>query len=768
MAFFRPRSLRREVEKFDHHYKWRLVVQAFIATVGVPFLLTLFVGLLLKVIGISFNFTKSLFGMLVGVLSGMLSGMLSYVWWGVLGSVLSGVLIGVLSGVLSGILFGIEYGILWIVLYSVLVGVSLGILSGVLEGVLEGMWSGVLYGVLYSVLVGVSLGILSGVLEGVVLSAIFLVCYFRLFLLPIEVPVTFWALVQARRQPRQAALFLRQTLAYWDEVMLLPQPFLTPLLVQVGEQDREAGMAAIVYLVTNTFQRRAAMDAMLELGTRDLLRRRTVEGIAQLSQPLEWLSPGATTGVGVRETLQKRGMTKAYQRCLQISANVRVALFATSNYQKLMALNRARRGLDDLRQFAVLSLRGQESRMFAQVAQQWFDAVNVEIDHLTEEERIAERIPNPYVAPRPLSPGSDVFVGRAGVFRFVEEHFLRADQNVPVILHGQPRIGKSSVLRHFTTHLPTNLIPVYVDMQRAAQVESTGGLLFNLSDVVAQALSRRGVNLPVPALNDYATEPFIVFGKFLDAVETSIHAPENRIILALDEFEEIERKLREDKVSGDLMPFLRNTMQHRQGIALLFAGTHTLDEMIQDAWVPYFRSAVPLRVSYLDEVDARKLITNPIEAFPLDYEPEAVDRLVEATHCHPCLIQLACSALVDTKNGQRSRYASREDVEQALEQALETGDYVFRGVWDWIPPSERVVLSALASEGGATVEQLAYRGPASEGEIRRMLQRLTGAEVLEVVSDENGSPAFRFQVELFRRWVERHGAPAAVGVEGRS
>jgi|SRR5712692_8531477 len=50
---------------------------------------------------------------------------------------------------------------------------------------------------------------------------------------------------------------------------------------------------------------------------------------------------------------------------------------------------------------------------------------------------------------------------------------------------------------------------------------------------------------------------------------------------------------------------------YTQGIALLFAGTHTLDEMIQDYWIPYFRSAVPCRVSYLNGPDARRLITNP-------------------------------------------------------------------------------------------------------------------------------------------------------------
>ena len=411
----------------------------------------------------------------------------------------------------------------------------------------------------------------------------------------------------------------------------------------------------------------------------------------------------------------------------------------------------------------MLSLHRRESQVFAQVAQQWLEAVNAELDRLTEEERATERIPNPYVAPRPLSPDRDaIFVGRTEVFRFVEEHFLRADQNVPIVLHGQPRIGKSSILRHLATHLPTNLIPIYVDMQRSAQVESTGGLLFNLTDAIGQELTRRGVPLSAPSLGDYTAEPFIVLGKFLDVMENALHAPENRLVLALDEFEEIERKLTEGKVSQDLMPFLRNMMQHRQGIALLFAGTHTLDEMIQDYWIPYFRSAVPCRVSYLDGPDARQLITNPIEEFPLDYEPEAVELLMRVTHCHPCLIQLACSALVDRKNEQRSRHASIEDVQQASAKVLETGDYVFRGVWDWVPVSEREALSVLASEEQATVKHLVHALQVPEGKVQRMVEQLVEAEVIEVMTDGSGQPAYRFQVELFRRWVERHVARAEV------
>jgi hypothetical protein len=289
-------------------------------------------------------------------------------------------------------------------------------------------------------------------------------------------------------------------------------------------------------------------------------------------------------------------------------------------------------------------------------------------------------------------------------------------------------------------------------MQRSAAVESTGGLLFNLADAISRALIQRGVRLKQPALNNYLAEPFIVFGKFLDEVEEAIKAPENRLVLALDEFEVIEDKLTTGKVSLDLMPFLRNMMQHRRGFSLIFAGTHTLDEMISDYWIPYFNTAVPLRVSYLDEASARKLVTQPIEDFPLKYEPEAVDLLIEQTRCHPCLIQLTCQALVDMKNQQRSRHATVEDVEQALNLALEN-DYALRSLWDWVPGNERPLLAHLASAEPASIKQMARALSEPEAKTRAMAEHLVKAEILMREGEE---PVYRFQVPLFRRWVARH------------
>jgi hypothetical protein len=406
-------------------------------------------------------------------------------------------------------------------------------------------------------------------------------------------------------------------------------------------------------------------------------------------------------------------------------------------------------------------LRGRERQNFLEIAQQWLAAVDAELDRLSAEEGDVKQIPNPYLAPNPLGDRSEMFMGRHAAARLLEEHFLRPDDSAPIVLYGQPRIGKTSLLRNLEQRLTPDLIPVYVDMQRSAQVESTAGLLFNLAKTMSQQLIARGIHVRPPALAEFASEPCIVFDGFLDDLERAIRAPQQNLILALDEFEEIEKKLHGGTLNESLMSYLRGMMQNRRGIRLLFAGTHTLDEMISGMWTPYFRSAVPCRIGYLDEESARKLITNPIKEFPLEYEPAAVDQLIEQTHCHPCLIQLICSVLVDQQNARKSHYAANEDVTQAIDTVIkETGEYVFRGIWDWIPSNEQRRLAVLAAHEPLNETQLTATLPHTPIESAAMIERLVENEL--VVRDTTGC---RFQVALLRRWVNRHAARTGLVTE---
>lgn len=821
MISFRLRSLRREVSPYGAVHRLSLVAEGL-----TMWMLTLCVTLASAAaldppnIPPVVNLRPFFFGLLFGITVG----------W------LLTISIGVGEGILLHIFLQLSLGVLFGALFSssnkVGIAISLAAVLGQISSVAftdnESKDSTIAAGLLFSIAVaflgtffigqplnhekyGSFSGVLrQGLLFGLLVGVIFLAIHFRLLILSFETINTLRCLRKARSNPSDGSVYIKQCLAYWDELTVVRQPFLKQLLVFVGRHDRIGFLKSVVHLSANTYQQGIASDSLIELAVLSLLECRTVADIASIRNDLTWIRPSAeewqeeapaenliertegpseevkrsllgfflqwilqrlglygvdsTTTASVPsnpiessalEEFRKLGIVAATDRCLQISIDVSAAVAATNNYQKQIAFNRARRQLDSLLQLTFLSLDGREKRLFIDIVNRWLDLVNQDIDRLTEEERIQELIPNPYIAPRPLSPGSDVFVGRAEDFSFVEQHFLRQDGSVPIVMHGQPRIGKSSLLRHFVTNLPTNFLSVYVDMQAAAQVENSGGLLFNLADAIAKSFVERRLTVRIPRLAEYGHEPFIVFSKFLDSIESTLRSKGKRLILALDEFEEIEKKLVIGRINEDFLPFLRSMMQHRTDIGLIFAGSHNLDEMISKHWIPYFRSAVSRKIGYLDETNARKLITNPIDEFRLNYEIEAVDLLIAVTRCHPCLIQLACWSLVELKNEQRSHYVSTGDINLALTKALRTGDYVFRGLWDWIPETERRLLSILAVSPRLKTSELNQTFAMAEVETKQAIERLMKSEILQCSEDREHLKC-TFQVELFQRWIRQN------------
>jgi len=193
---------------------------------------------------------------------------------------------------------------------------------------------------------------------------------------------------------------------------------------------------------------------------------------------------------------------------------------------------------------------------------------------------------------------------------------------------------------------------------------------------------------------------------------------------------------------------LRHLIQHRPRFKVLLAGSHTIEEF--QRWASYLINVQVVHISYLNEPEARQLIEQPLKDFTLRYESDAVERVLEITRCHPCLIQVLCREIVVFKNQQDPsirRLATLADVEAAIPEALSVGSFFFADIQsNQADAAGLAILQFLAAQGeGATVslQTIWQHFPDKSDALNLLLQR----ELIEEVSE-----GYRFQVELIRRW----------------
>ena len=161
-----------------------------------------------------------------------------------------------------------------------------------------------------------------------------------------------------------------------------------------------------------------------------------------------------------------------------------------------------------------------------------------------------------------------------------------------------------------------------------------------------------------------------------------------------------------------------------------------------------------MHISYLKEAEARQLIERPVKDFTLRYEPDAVQRVLDLTRCHPFLVQLLCAKIVVLKNEQDPsirRLATLADVEEAVPQALSSGSFFFADIQNnQVNFDGLEILRFLAAQGEAAIasqEALSRKFPDN---LDSTLDLLLRRELIEQVGDR-----YRFQVELIRRWFAK-------------
>ena len=528
--------------------------------------------------------------------------------------------------------------------------------------------------------------------------------------------------------------WLRYHSTFWDEFQRLPLLGLDEHLVLVMERDPVEGQAALEYVAASP-QRWAAQAAQIELDARSLEKCDHVETLRQAYRSL---------AAGELE-----GPASALLRSLsRISRDVEAALSQANVYHQRQSLDDIEDRLDGLVRELTRSSERYAVR-FRPIAARWRQIVGEHARELARQAELRQEIDNPYVIGVPLTQQQEIFVGRTDISARIES-LLLDQRRPPLLLYGQRRMGKTSLLNNLGRLLPSTIVPFLVDLQGpTTQSSDHAGFLYNVARGMSDSARRlRGLTLPPLTREMLAIDPSTRFDEWLDQVQDALGT--STALLALDEFETLENAFAKGRLDEEaVLGMLRHLIQHRPRFKVLLAGSHVLDELRH--WASYLINVQVVHLTYLKENEARQLIEQPVEGFALRYIPTAVQRVLELTRGHPFLIQLLCSEIVTLKNEHPfsvRRLACPEDVEVAIPAALSHGSFFFADIqYNQIDATGLAVLHFMATQGEGTAmsrETLVRRFP---DELEQALAFLCQRELIEPVDG-----GYRLQVELIRRW----------------
>lgn len=639
--------------------------------------------------------------------------------------------------------------------YHIVAGISGGILFGglfvvpyMLGKFLAGIWAGAIVGSLIGGLSWIPLAphifpqTLPTPTSLLLLSSLTLVvglCWIgwqRLVCYPFLMGWNIFLYQRDKSRSADAPSLLRFHSAFWDEFQFLPLPGLDTHLILVAERTPQEGQNAINYLAA-TRQRWAAKIAQVELYARQLDRCTDIEALKNVHRLLAGdLSGPANALIG---------------HFRRHSQDIRVALSHDTDYHRQKTLSTVCEDLNRLVRELNLTQNPYAQR-FQPIALHWYHIILNYQAQLIQAQEINREIANPYIVGLPLSEDQqEIFVGRQDLITRVQQ-FLRDGHRTALLLYGQRRMGKTSLLQNLGRFLPSTIVPLFVDEQGTAYSTTYADHLYSIvRQMTRSAKTHRGLDFPPLSHEALAANPFIVFTDWLDAVEQVLddHG-KSMFLLMLDEIEVLKQMIDKGRLDvEDLLHLFRNLIQHRPKFKVLVAGSHALEEL-QD-WASYLINMEVIKIGCLSTEETLRLIERPVPHFNLHYHPEASQRIVKLTRGHPYLTQLLCHEIVIGKNQQptdQRNWVLPPDVEEAIPNALNVGNLFFANIQkNQVDEQGTALLQFLATQGeGACVARsvLAYH---VTGNLSQTLTRLQRRDLIEEVDGY-----YRFSIELIRRW----------------
>jgi ABC-type branched-subunit amino acid transport system substrate-binding protein len=363
--------------------------------------------------------------------------------------------------------------------------------------------------------------------------------------------------------------------------------------------------------------------------------------------------------------------------------------------------------------------------------------------------------PNPYIVGDPISK-PERFFGREDLFGQINDS-LQGNVQI-ILLHGQRRIGKSSVLKQIPKKLGTDEF-VFISFDFQSKVNSSHPeILHSIAKGIIEKLETNEEVLTHLADN-ISTNIEIFHREFLPAVHQQLGS--KKLVLLWDEFDVLtERDTELSTDSDDFCNYIGQLLKKDQKLFIIPIAGRNISKL--EKLVSSLRPGISPGIGLLDKDHTEDLIIKPAEN-ELIYEKEAIEAILNLSAGHPFVTQVICSTIY---NLARTRYQNNQknvlpqsinghDVESIVDKAIESAEGGLDWFWGGLTTEQQVIFAAAAEARNIAIQE--NEPP------QLMLLRSHGiaTEYLKKADEQLHEYGFldnnRVKVEFVRRWlVKRH------------
>lgn len=374
-----------------------------------------------------------------------------------------------------------------------------------------------------------------------------------------------------------------------------------------------------------------------------------------------------------------------------------------------------------------------------------------------------------------------IFKGRDDLINEIIETFLTSHSKC-VVIYGQKRSGKSSVLFHLKKRLNATEKAFCVDFSLGSiitewSIASFYNKILSQIDKELRKLERLGETVPVfnkPSIEALDKHPTALFQEtmenFLDACQESDNWTSRKLTVLIDEFTYLYSSIQRGTIPSDFMKVWKDIVDQSYFNSVLIGQDVMPDFMTQ--FPNQFGVVEDRRLNYLTPKDARELIEEPIwnsEKKESRFLGNAIEKIITYTAGNPYYIQIFGDRLVSFMNEACRSQVTELTVDEVAKSLTEGRDALLEKQFDNLltagdadlehnPPEFtfevlKQIAKASKSFGYCSKESIAeyLTNPSIKEKLDDILKDL---HLRQVVSLKRGH--YSIQVQLFQQWLLNH------------